>query len=104
MRVPTVKIKHPKRGTMIVNETDWALGSIPGVDLGSDWTRVGERTGDGDAAVAEAKNQRKIVEAQRVVAERVQKLAKGKETRKATDDKAKAKGEEIAKAAAKKGK
>lgn len=76
MRVPTVKIKHPKHGIMIVNESDWALGSIPGVNLGSDWTRIGEKHGDGDKAVKEAKKQRELVEATRKNAENIEKRAK----------------------------
>jgi len=84
MRVPTVKIKHPKHGVMIVNESDWALGSIPGVNLGSDWTRIGEKHGDKDEAkaVKAAKDQRKLVDAAAKNAENIEKRAKIAQKRK----------------------
>lgn len=66
MRVPTITVRHTDGRTMVVNESDYALGSIPGVHIGSDWTRISETHGDAnvDEAVKAAKDQRNMVEAQ----------------------------------------
>jgi hypothetical protein len=64
MRVPTVKVRCRETGRiMVINEVDWAFGSIPGVDMGG-WDRIRETHGDGDEAVAAAKAQRELVERQ----------------------------------------
>ena len=65
MRIATVKIRHRGSGKiLIVNEIDWAMGSVPGVSF-ADWDRIGERRGDGDEAMEAAKAQRELVEKQR---------------------------------------
>jgi len=68
MRIPTVRVKCRKTGKeMTINESDWALGSIPGVDMGG-WDRIGETHGDREfeaLAVQAGKDQRETVENQR---------------------------------------
>lgn len=55
MRVPTVTLRHKSSGQVIVvNENDYANGSLPGAPEvcinGSDWERVSETGGDAGAA------------------------------------------------------
>lgn len=61
--VPTVTLRNRSSGrTMIVNETDYALGSIPGVRLGGDWERIGETRGT-DAGAQIARDARGLAQA-----------------------------------------
>lgn len=54
MRIPTVTLKHKSTGeTIVVNECDYALGSIPGIDLSTNkYVRVSETHGNSDEAQA----------------------------------------------------
>ena len=66
MRIPTVKVKCRRTGKIsVINESDWALGSVPGVSMAG-WDRIGEQRGDVDAdnAIAAALKQRELVEKQ----------------------------------------
>ena len=70
MRVPTIKLRNRGTGQVIVvNESDYILGSIPGVCIGSGWDRIGETHGDPNdehLAFEAAAATRKLVEAQAI--------------------------------------
>lgn len=81
MRVPTVILRHRETGQVLkVNLSDYILGSLPGISLGSTtWERVGETHGDeGEEhlAMQAAYEQRHLVESQRKRGEELDRMNK----------------------------
>ena len=86
MRIPTVTLKNKKGETIVVNASDYAEGSIPGINLNSGWSLVKEAGGTDEGHTA-AKENRAVVEKQAAKAEELEAKAKkapAKRTRKAS--------------------
>lgn len=61
--IPTVTIKHKSSGAeLVINQSDWAEGNLPGINLGSEWSAVTEDNRGGDEGHEAGEEARKLAQ------------------------------------------